>query len=98
MGELPLIYEHDQLNEIFEPGIVASNDIDIKNIITRCVNDCNEILKNNEKLLIEISKYLSSNSKISQDTIIEYIEKYGTDVDLKNKDNYYNYKEILKNK
>ena len=51
-------------------------------------------------LLLQIGKYLSSHSKIEKKKIKSMVKKYGYwDVPVyKTKENYYNFKEILKDK
>ena len=49
-------------------------------------------------LLLEMGKYLTKNSKIEESEIKKIVKKYGTIVEYKDKDNYYDFKNIIDKK
>lgn len=68
-----------------------ATDIEAKNWVNSCYKKGQKCLEENKKLLIELSRFLSTNSQIKKDGIIEILTNLGYDVDsfIKNTDNYY---------
>ena len=68
-----------------------------QNLIKECVDNTTKLLTKNMNLLLDMSNYLTENSRIEENEIKEIVKKY-INVEYKTKDNYYNYKNILKSK
>lgn len=92
----PLIISHPhfQANMFFLSD--KYEDI-VLEIIENCKKQAEEVLKKEKKLLFKITEFLSKNSKIEKEQIIEFVEKYAINKPdkFKDKDNYYSYKEII---
>lgn len=71
-------------------------DSEAEKIIVRAQEKCNKILSENKFLLLKIGEYLSTNSKMDQKKVEKFIEKYGKPVDIKTKDNYHNFRGIIR--
>jgi len=69
-------------------------------LIKNALDKTTKILKDNMELLLKMGEYLTSHSKIEMNKIKYLVKKYGSyDVPTyKTKDNYYNYKKLLKDK
>lgn len=101
MGKLKALIVHEDFNEIFGPGTVGISEEDktLSGIIEKCSEKCEDILNENMKLLLEMAKYLTINSKMEPDTIKEFVNDYGNKpIKYKDKDCYYNNKEMIQTK
>ena len=75
-------------------------DIEVEAVVKEALRKTEKLLIENMDLLLQMGKYLSTHSKIETKKIKSMVKKYGVwDVPVyKTKDNYYDFKEILKNK
>lgn len=75
-------------------------NVKLENLLEVCYNECINIIKNNETLLLKLTEYLIKNNKIEENKIKEFTEKYSNwDVPKwKTKDNYHGFKNIIENK
>jgi hypothetical protein len=48
-------------------------------IIRECEHEAEVLLKRNKLLLLKIAEYLTINSKMTEDMIVDYVTKYGTE-------------------
>jgi hypothetical protein len=76
------------------------SDIEAKRLIDKCKKTALKCIEDNMLLLLKLSEYLSVNSKMNKQQIEEYVKKYNSYgiVTFKTKDNYYDFKNIIKNK
>jgi len=99
MGDSSFIISHENFNDIINQGDIAiKKDKILQNIIEDCEKKCKKILEDNMILLLEMGKYLTKNSKIEESEIKKIVKKYGTIVEYKDKDNYYDFKNIIDKK
>ncbi len=74
----------------------STSDKEVKKIIDGCLKNAEKIINKNKKLLLKIAEYLSENSIMNRELIVEYVKKYAvTKPQIKNSDNYYEFKKIL---
>ncbi len=66
-----------------------ATDIEAKNWVNKCYKEAEKCLNENKPLLIELSKYLSENSQIKKEQIIEILDKLNYNIDDKDLDKYY---------
>ena len=66
-----------------------TTDIEAKSWVKSCYKEAEECLIDNKKLLIELSKYLTYNSKIDKKQIIGIMKKLNYDINDKDFDDYY---------
>ena len=101
MNGMPLIYSIPNFR-ISDSAICNNNDeLDsiAVSIVADCVKKSKSILEDNMELLLQLGNFLSTNSKIEMKEIKELVDKYGSYVpEYKTKDNYYDYKSLLKEK
>ena len=68
----------------------------IKSIMKYCLDEANVILLRNKTLLIKMAEYLSENSRMDQDVICQFMDRYAFKKDMPekfvNKDEYYGFK------
>lgn len=77
---------HDTDNKIEE---------EVKNILDKAQKDVHQCLKDNKLFLLETAQYLSNNSKLVQDEFKPIVLKYLKPEEIKDKDNYYAFKNTL---
>ena len=86
----------DKMNETHHFEHISA-DKEVKKLIDTCLKNAEKILKTNKRLLLKIAEYLSENSRMEQDLTREFVRKYATTkISIKNSDNYYDFKNILK--
>ena len=91
------------IKNLQKPDILYHEDAqqeEVKNLINQCEIESKETLEQNKHLLLEMSKYLTSHSKMDKKTIEEYIIKYSTEdwvrtEGFKTKDEYYTFKNMV---
>ena len=66
-----------------------TTDIEAKSWVKSCYKEAEECLSDNKNLLIELSKYLTYNSKIDKKQIISIMKELNYDINDKDFDNYY---------
>ena len=76
---------------------------EISDLLSKCTSECESILERNKTLLIEMSNYLSDrplmdSAKIKEFAIAYAGEQWARDDEFIKPKNYYDYREILKNK
>lgn len=100
MNGIPLQYASSD----FRVSHHSLNDEGLDNIAEEIVKSAliktEKRLKDNMVLLLKMGEYLTINSKIEEKKIKSMVKKYGVDPlpIYKTKENYYDYKKILKNK
>ena len=71
----------------------------IKKILEDGLKTTRSLIKKNRKLLLKMSEYLSENSRMEKDMVLEYVKKYAINPpEIKEADNYYSFKQILEKK
>ena len=66
-----------------------ASDIEAKNWVNKCYKEAEKCLNENKILLIELSKYLSQNSQMKKEKIIEVLVKLNYDIDDADLNKYY---------
>lgn len=66
-----------------------ATDIEAKTWVNKCYKDAEKCLNDNKTLLIELSKYLSQNSQMKKEQIIEVLDRLNYNVGSKDLDKYY---------
>jgi hypothetical protein len=80
-------------SHFFEDG--KSNE-EVKKLIMECLGKSEEILKKNRVLLLKISEYLSENSRMNKQTVLEFVKKYTVSpTRIREPENYYDFREKL---
>jgi len=99
MNDIPLQYAKSDFRVSSKSLDDKNLDDDVERLVKRSLVRANEILTDNIELLIEMGKFLTKNSKITDKQIKRMVKKYGSyDIPTyKTKDTYYNFKEILMN-
>lgn len=94
--------QYGMLSEQMSIGIIEPNtqyqvykdtsptDIEARNWINSCYKKSEKVLADNMELLLELSKYLTYNSKIEKEGIIQILEDLEYPVDEKSIEEYYN--------
>lgn len=99
MDEIPLLLEHDHYNDMINQGDVAiktKKGEKMFEMMNTMSFKSSEILKKNMRLLLELGKYLTENSKIEEATLKDMVYDFGsTEPVYKDKDKYYNFKSIM---
>jgi len=67
-----------------------ATDIEAKTWVNECYKEAEKCLNENKILLIELSKYLSQNSQMKKEQIIEVLDRLNYNVDNKDLEKYYN--------
>ncbi len=100
LGGAPMFYGHKSPNTNYNwnSSKVDTMDDFAENIIKQMEAKCSSILEGEKYLLLKIAEYLSLNSRMEADKIQEFVNKYGSPVEIKTKDNYHEFKAILSNK
>jgi cell division protease FtsH len=100
MNNTPLQYAKSDFRVSTKALDDKNLDDEVERIVKKALNRATEILTDNIELLLEMGKYLTKNSKITDKQIKRMVKKYGSynEPIYKTKDTYYNFKEILMNK
>jgi 2-phosphoglycerate kinase len=98
MGGIPMLigvedvemsFSHYFTNEVY--------DEQVKKLILFSLKTAESILSKNTKLLLMLADYMSDNSRMKKEMILEYVNKYGVDVPMiKNDKNYNPFRKLLK--
>ena len=68
----------------------------IKEILKDSLKVTRKLIKKNKTLLLKMSEYLSENSRMDKDMVLNYVSKYGINPPLiKEVDDYYDFKVVL---
>lgn len=70
-------------------------DKQVRSLIEKSLKTTEIVIKNNKILLLKLSEFLSENSRMDSDLILKYVSLYGINPKIKNRENYYDFKEIL---
>lgn len=99
MNDYPIQYSSSDFRISDQYICLNDDNLDkrVQRLIRECVDITTKLLTENMNLLLDMSNYLTENSRIGENEIKEIVKKY-IDVEYKTKDNYYNYKNILKSK
>lgn len=99
MNDYPIQYSSSDFRISDQYICLNDDNLDkrVQRLIRECVDITTKLLTENMNLLLDMSNYLTENSRIEENEIKEIVKKY-IDVEYKTKDNYYNYKNILKSK
>lgn len=99
MVDTPMWFGHKSANtnSVWNSNTDRVNELDKKaeDIINTAYAACMKILDNNRYLLLKIGEYLSTNSKMDYKKVKKFVEEYGKPVDIKNKENYHRFKEMI---
>jgi len=96
----PMFYGPENANANYNWSSKNFNYADelAEKLVMECKQTCVNILEENMLLLIKISEYLSENSRMDSEMILEFVKKYGKPVEIKTKDNYHSFKSLIKEK
>jgi len=99
MNNMPLQYAKSDFRVSTKSLDDKNLDDEVERIVKKALNRATEILVDNIELLLEMGKYLTKNSKITDRQIKRMVKKYGAydEPEYKNKDTYYDFKNILLN-
>lgn len=99
MNDMPLQYAKSDFRVSTKSLDDKNLDDDVEKIVKKALSRAKEILTDNIDLLINMGKFLTKNSKITDKQIKRMVKKYGSydNPTYKTKDTYYNFKEILMN-
>jgi cell division protease FtsH len=99
MVDTPMWFGHKSANtnSVWNSNTDRVNELDKKaeDIINTAYAACMKILDNNRYLLLKIGEYLSTNSKMDYKKVKKFVEEYGKPVDIKKKENYHRFKEMI---
>lgn len=96
-GEAPMLYGHKSAttNSQWNSERVDYMDKLAEDIISDSEKKCLKILKENILLLLRLGEHLTVNSRMESSEINDFVTKYGNPVEIKNKDNYHNFKSTI---
>jgi cell division protease FtsH len=96
-GAIPMLYgqRHANFNSIWNSSQVDDKDNAAEQIVKSMKEKCEKIISKEKYLLLKIAEYLSTNSRMDRDMIIEYVNNYGSPVEIKTKENYHEFKSII---
>jgi cell division protease FtsH len=99
-GGIPMLYGHRSTatNSHWNSEKVDEMDKLAEKIIIDLEMKCKEILSDNKLLLLRLGEHLSNNSRMESSEIQEFVDNYGSPVEIKNKDNYHNFKSTIADK
>lgn len=99
-GVAPMLYGHKSTNTNSHWNSEKVDYLDklAEQIIIDCEKNCLKILEENKLLLLKLGEYLSVNSRIESSEINGFVIKYGNPVEIKDKDNYHNFKSTIADK
>ncbi len=97
LGDAPMLYGHKSANTNSHWNSEKVDYLDklAEEIIIDSEEKCLKILKENKYLLLKLGEHLSNNSRIESSEISDFISKYGNPVEIKDKENYHNFKSII---
>jgi cell division protease FtsH len=99
MVDTPMWFGHKSANtnSVWNSNTDRVNELDKKaeDIINTAYAACMKMLDNNRYLLLKIGEYLSTNSKMDYKKVKKFVEEYGKPVDIKKKENYHRFKEMI---
>lgn len=100
LGQAPMLYGHKSstTNSQWNSQKVDYMDKLAEDIISDSEKKCLKILKENKLLLLRLGEHLSLNSRMESSEISDFVTKYGNPVEIKNKDNYHNFKSTILDK
>lgn len=82
---------HDRIDDN-----IIDADREAYKLVKNAEKEAERILRRESKLLHEIARYLSENSRMGSELLKEFHDKYAVEkVDFKTKENYHNFKKIL---
>lgn len=99
-GVAPMLYGPKSTNMNSTWSSSGFDDLEdaAKNVVIEMKMKCEKIINDEKYLLLKIAEYLSVNSRMDYDMIKGYVEKYGTSIEIKTKDNYHSFKSSIADK
>ena len=99
MNNIPLQYAKSDFRVSTSTLDDTNLDKTVEMIVKKSLKKANKILTDNIVLLLEMSKYLTRNSKITEKKIKQMVREFGSykEPNYKTKKTYYNFKEMLMN-
>ena len=96
----PMLYgpKNANMNSSWSSSRFEEMDEAAEAIILEMEKRCAKIINDERYLLLKIAEYLSVNSRMDYAMIKEYVEKYGSPVEIKTKENYHTFKSSIAEK
>jgi len=100
LGGAPMLYGHKSTttNSHWNSERVDGMDKLAEQIVIDSEKKCLKILEENKLLLLKLGEHLSNNSRIESSEISDFVVKYGNPIEIKDKDNYHNFKSTIADK
>lgn len=97
LDNVPMFYGHESnnTNTYYNTENVKATEKAARSLIKECEAKCLKILEENKYLLLKIGEYLSTHSRMDSKKILKFIEVYGKPVELRDRNNYHNFKQKI---
>lgn len=97
LGAGPMLYGHKSPSTNSEWSSYSVDEMDklAEKIIIDSEIKCKKILSDNKLLLLKLGEHLSNNSRMDSSEIQEFVNNYGSPVEIKSKDDYHMFKSTI---